>query len=59
MGLTVDPAIGGVVSIVGKVAASLSEWSLWNKLISFLRCWTAEAGPKIFSSSTYYFHKTR
>ena len=44
VGLIVGLAIGGAVLIVGEVAVGLSGWSLWNKLMSFLRCWTAEAG---------------
>ena len=50
LGLTVGLAIDGVVSIAGEVAVGLSRWSLWNALISFLRCWTAEAGSQVFSS---------
>ena len=38
VGLTVGLAIGGAVSIVGEVAVGLPGWSLWNKLMSFLRC---------------------
>ena len=37
MGLTIGLAIGGAVSIVGEVAVGLSNRSLWNKLMSFLR----------------------
>ena len=44
VGLTVGLAIGGTVSMAGEVAVGLSEWSLWNELMSFLRCWTAKAG---------------
>ena len=59
VGLTMDLAIGSAVSIVGEVAVGLSEWSLWNELISFLRCWTAEAGSQVFSSSGYLFQEIR
>ena len=59
VGLTVGLAIGGAVSIAGEVAVGLSGWSLWNELMSFLRCWTAEAGSQVFSSSGYLFHETR
>ena len=59
VGLTVGLAIGGAVSIAGEVVVSLSEWSLWNKLMSFLRCWTAEAGSQVFSSSRYPFQDTK
>ena len=38
VGLTVGLAIGGAVSIAGEVAVGLSGWSLWNDLMSFLRC---------------------
>ena len=44
VGLTVGLAISGVVSMAGEVAVGLSGWSLWNELMSFLKCWTAEAG---------------
>ena len=57
--LTVDLAIGGVVSMAGEVAVGLSRWSLWNKLMSFLKCWIAEASFQVFSSSRYLFHETR
>ena len=36
--LTVGLAIGGTVSMEGEVAVGLSGWSLWNELMSFLRC---------------------
>ena len=55
VGLTVGLAIGGAVSIVGEIAVGLSGWSLWNKLKSFLRCWTAKSGSQVFSSSGYLF----
>ena len=42
--LTVGLAIGGTVSMAGKVVVGLLGWSLWNELMSFLRCWTTEAG---------------
>ena len=57
--LTIDLAIGGAVLMAGKVAVELSGWSLWNELMSFLRCWTAEAGSQVFSSSGYPFQDTR
>ena len=57
--LIVGLAIGGAVSIAGEVAVDLSGWILWNELMSFLRCWTAEAGSEVFSSSGYPFHETR
>ena len=44
MDLAVSLAIGGTILTAREVAVSFSGWSLWNKLISFLRCWTAEAG---------------
>ena len=37
-GLVVGLAIGGAMSMAGKVAVDLSGWSLWNELMSFLRC---------------------
>ena len=43
MGVIVGLAIGDVVSIIGEIAVGLSGWSLWNKLKSFLSCWTAKA----------------
>ena len=59
VGLTLGLAIGDAVSMVGEVAVGLSRWSLWNEVISFLRCWTAEAGSQVFSSSGYPFQETR
>ena len=59
VGLTVGLAIDGAVSIAGEVAVGLSGWSLWNELMSFLRCWTAEAGSQVFSSFGYPFQDTR
>ena len=44
VGLIVDLAINSIVSIASDIAVSLFEWSLWNKLMSFLRCWIAEVG---------------
>ena len=58
-GLVVGLAIGDAVSMAGEVVVGLSGWSLWNELISFLRCWTAKAGSQVFSSSGYLFHETR
>ena len=49
-GLMVGLAIGGAVSMASEVAVGLSGWSLWNELMSFLRCWTADAGSQVFSS---------
>ena len=46
--LTIGLAVGGAVLIVRKVAIDLSGWSLRNKLISFLRCLTAEASSQVF-----------
>ena len=57
--LIVGLTIGGAVSMTGKVAVGLSKWSLWNVLISFPRCWIAEADSHVFSSSGYLFHETR
>ena len=37
MCLTIGQTIGGAVSIASKFAIGLSGWSLWNKLMSFLR----------------------
>ena len=59
MALTIGLAIGGAASIIGEVAVGLSGRFLWNKLMSFLRCWTAEAGSQVFSFSGYPFHETR
>ena len=59
MDLAVDLAIGRTVSMAGEVIVGLSRWSLWNKLMSFLRCWTTEAGSQVFSSSTYLFQDIR
>ena len=59
LGLTVGLAIGDAVLIVGEVIIGLSGWSLWNKLMNFLRCWTAETGSQVFLSSGYLFYKTR
>ena len=59
MGLIVGLAIGGAVSMAGEVAVGLSGWSVWNELMNFLRCWTAEAGFQVFSSSGYHFQETR
>ena len=36
--MAVGLAIGGAVSMAGEVAVGLSGWSLWNELMSFLRC---------------------
>ena len=36
--LTIGLAIGGTVSMAGEVAIGFLGWSLWNKLMSFLRC---------------------
>ena len=38
MSLTVSLAIGGAVLMVLEIAIGLLEWSLWNELMSFLRC---------------------
>ena len=57
--LTVSLAIGGTVLMVRKVAIGLSGWSLLNKLMSFLRYWTAEGGSQVFSFSGYSFQDTR
>ena len=43
-GLTVSLAIGGVELTSGKVVVGFLRWFLWNKLISFLRYYTAETG---------------
>ena len=59
VGLVVGLAIGSAVLIAGEVAVGLSGWSLWNKLMSFLRCWTVEVGSQVFSSFGYLFHETR
>ena len=56
--LTIGLVIGGKVSMVGEVTVGLSGCALWNELMSFLRCWTAEAGSQVFSSSGYPFHET-
>ena len=42
--LIVGLAIDGAVLMAEKVVEGLLGWSLWNDLISFLRCWTAETG---------------
>ena len=59
VGLTVDLAIGDKVLIAGEVAVGLSGWSLWNKQMSFLRCWTVKAASQVFFSFGYLFHETR
>ena len=38
VGLIVGLAIGDAISIVGEVVIGLSGLSLWNKLMSFLKC---------------------
>ena len=50
-GLIVGLAIGGAESTSREVAVSFLSWSLWNKLISFLRYYTAKTGSQLFSSS--------
>ena len=37
-GLIVGLAIGGAVLMALEIAIGLSGWSLWKKLMSFLRC---------------------
>ena len=59
VGLIISPAIGGVVLMVGEVAIGFLEWSLWNELMSFLRCYIAETGSQVFSFSAYFFQETR
>ena len=43
-GLTVGLAIGGVRLTGREIAVGFSGWSLWNELISFLRCFIAKMG---------------
>lgn len=50
LSLIIGLAIDGPVLIDGKLAIDLSGWSLWNELMSFLRCYTVEIGSQIFSS---------
>ena len=50
VGLTIGLAIGGAESTGRKIAVGFLGWSLWKKLISFLRCFPAEIGSKVFSS---------
>ena len=59
VGWTIGLAIGGAVSIAREVPVDLSGCSLWNELMSFLRCWTTEAGSQVFSSFGYLFHESR
>ena len=42
--LTVGLVIGGVELMSKEVAIDFLGWSLWNELISFLRCCTVETG---------------
>lgn len=51
VGLTIGLVICEVVLIVREVTIGLSRWSLWNELISFLRCYIAEIGSQVFFSS--------
>ena len=51
IGLTLGLAIGGAELIGGEFAVGFLRWSLWNELISFLRCCTAKTGFQVFSSS--------
>ena len=59
VGLTMGLAIGGAVLMAEEVAVGLSGWSLWNKLMNFLRCWTTKTDSQVFFSSGYSFQKTR
>ena len=47
----VGQAMGGAVSTGGEVAVGLLGLSLWKVPISFRRCYTADAGSQVFSSS--------
>ena len=58
-GLTVGLAVGGAVSTGVEVAVGLSGFSLWKVLTSLRRCWMAEAGSQVFSSSGKFFQEIR
>ena len=51
IGLTVGLALGGAELVGGEVAVGFSGCSLWKVLTSLQRCWMADAGSQIFSSS--------
>ncbi len=49
--LTLGLAIGGVELTEGEVAVGFSRCLLWKVLTILRRCWMADAGSQVFSSS--------
>ena len=56
---TVRLAVGRAVSMGVEIAVDLLRFSLWNVLTSLQRCWIAEAGSQVFSSSRKSFQEIR
>ena len=58
-GLIVGLAVVEAVSTRVEFAVGLSGFSLWKVLTSLRRCWMAEAGFQVFSSSRKFFQEIR
>ena len=51
VGLIVGLAFGGAELVGGEVAVGFSGCFLWKVLTNLQRCWMADAGSQMFSSS--------
>ena len=56
---TIGLAVGRALSIGVEIAVDLLGFSLWKVLTSFQRCWIADAGSQVFSSSGKSFQEIR